>query len=93
MSLSILVTFIGEITILLSVVIPIIKRMNKLAEGTKCQLRNEMLRTYYHNHDNGKIRQYEKENFVFLYEAYKALNGNSFIDDIYKEVRTWEVIS
>jgi hypothetical protein len=52
-----------------------------------------MLRTYYHNKDSGKIRQYELENFVFLYNAYKALKGNSFIDKIYKEVMTWDVLT
>ena len=31
--------------------------------------------------------------FVMLYEAYKALKGNSFIDKIYKEVQDWEIIS
>ena len=39
------------------------------------------------------MRQYEYENFVYLYEAYKALKGNSFIDKIYKEVQEWEVIT
>jgi hypothetical protein len=52
-----------------------------------------MLRIYYHNKDKGAIRQYELENFVMLYEAYKALKGNSFIDKIYEEVMSWEVIS
>lgn len=93
MSLSVLVTFIGEIGILLSVVIPVIIWVRKIADGTKCQLRSEMLRIYYHNREAKKIRQYEYENFVFLYDAYKALKGNSFIDKIYKEVKEWEVIS
>ena len=52
-----------------------------------------MLRIYYRHKDTEKIRQYELENFVFLYKAYKALKGNSFIDKIYKEVMSWEVIS
>jgi len=52
-----------------------------------------MLRIYYHNHEKGVIRQYEYENFVFLYEAYKALKGNSFIDKIYDEVKSWEIIT
>ena len=33
------------------------------------------------------------ENFVKLYNAYKALGGNSFIDKIYEEIKTWEVIT
>ena len=51
-----------------------------------------MLQIYYRNREKGIIHQYEYENFVFLYEAYKALKGNSFIDKIYSEVKTWEII-
>jgi hypothetical protein len=92
-NLTTIVTLIGEIGVLLGVILPIIASVKKISEGTKCQLRSEMLRIYYHNHESGKIRQYEYENFVMLYEAYKALKGNSFIDKIYDEVRSWEIIS
>lgn len=91
MGITTLATLITEIGILLGVIIPVIVLIVKLTNGQKCQLRSEMLRTYYHNKDTRKIRQYEYENFVFLYEAYKALKGNSFIDKIYKEVQTWEI--
>lgn len=64
-----------------------------ILHGIKCLLRTEMMRTYYHNKESGKIRQYELENFIALYKAYKALRGNSFIDKIYKEVMAWEVIT
>lgn len=93
MNLSVLVTFIGEIGILVGVLIPIINAIKKISNGTKCQLRSEMLRIYYHNRESKVIRQYEYENFVYLYEAYKALKGNSFIDRIYKEVKSWEIVS
>lgn len=59
----------------------------------KCQLRHDMLQIYYHNRDTGIIRQYEYENFVMLYESYKALRGNSFIDKIYKEVQQWKIVT
>ena len=88
-----IVTLVGEIGVLLGVIVPIIISIRKIANGTKCQLRSEMLRIYYNHRESGKIRQYEYENFVYLYEAYKALKGNSFIDKIYKEVQSWEVIS
>lgn len=52
-----------------------------------------MLRIYYHNKNDRTIRQYEYENFVLMYEAYKRLKGNSFIDKIYEEVKKWEVIT
>ena len=93
MSFTTIVTLIGEIGVLLGVIVPVIVSIRKIANGTRCQLRSEMLRIYYHNKDREKIRQYELENFVFLYEAYKSLKGNSFIDKIYKEVMSWEVIT
>ena len=93
MGLTTLVTLITELGVLLGVIVPVIISIRKISEGTKCQLRSEMLRIYYHNREAGEIRQYEYENFVMLYEAYKALKGNSFIDKIYKEVQSWEIIS
>lgn len=64
-----------------------------IREGQKCALRADMLRTYYKHSDEDQIRQYEKENFILEYKAYKALGGNSFIDDIEKEVRRWDVVT
>ena len=91
--LTTIATVVGEIGVLMAVIVPVIISIKKISNGTKCQLRSEMLRIYYHNKDEEKIRQYEYENFVFLYEAYKALKGNSFIDKIYKEVSTWEIVT
>ena len=93
MTLTDITLLIGEISVLLGVIIPVIIWVRKLIDGMKCQLRSEMLRTYYHNKDSKKIRQYEFENFVYLYESYKALKGNSFIDKIHEEVESWEIIS
>ena len=93
MNLTTVVTLVGEIGVLLGVIIPVILWVRKLIEGMKCQLRSEMLRTYYRHKDEKKIRQYEFENFVYQYEAYKALKGNSFIDKIHEEVESWEIIS
>lgn len=65
----------------------------ELRDGLRCQLRSDMLHTYYKHKDEGKIRQYEMENFILEYKAYKTLGGNSFIDIINTEVKTWEVVS
>ena len=81
-----------EIGILLGVVLPVIVVVVRISNGMKCQLRSEMLRIYYHNREKRTIRQFEYENFVKLYEAYKALKGNSFIDKIFKEVQEWDII-
>jgi hypothetical protein len=91
--LTTIATVVGEVGVLVGVIVPMLVFVKKISNGTKCQLRSEMLRIYYHNKEEEKIRQYEYENFVFLYEAYKALKGNSFIDKIYKEVSTWEIVT
>lgn len=66
----------------------------KIEEGQKCVLRAKMLDIYYRGKDNGeKIRQYDFENFVLMYAAYKELGGNSFIDKISHEVQAMEVIT
>lgn len=91
--MNVLITIGTLIIEICGVVIPIAIWILKIANGQKCQLRSEMLRIYYRNQKLGKIRQYEYENFVMLYEAYKALKGNSFIDKIYKEIQSWEVES
>lgn len=93
MNIATIAALIGEIGVILGVIIPVIVSVRKIADGQRCQLRSEMLRTYYHNRENREIRQYEYENFVMLYEAYKALKGNSFIDKIYEEVHEWEIVS
>ena len=83
----------AELGVIAGAIVPVVISVRKIADGTRCQLRSEMLRIYYHNSETEKIRQYELENFMMLYEAYKALKGNSFIDEIKKEVTTWKVIS
>lgn len=93
MSIATIVALIGEIGFLIGVITPVIIAVRKISNGTKCQLRSEMLRIYYHHQESKTIRQYEYENFVMLYEAYKALKGNSFIDKIYNEVKTWTIVS
>lgn len=93
MDLTEITKLITEIGILLGVVIPVIVCVVKIANGQKCLMRTDMLQIYYHNREKRKIRQYEYENFVMLYEAYKALKGNSFIDKIYEEVHEWEIVT
>lgn len=67
--------------------------MRQINDGMRCILRSEMLSTYYNRKEDLTIRQHEKENFMLQYAAYKALGGNSFIDDICREVRKWEVVT
>ena len=63
-----------------------------LREGQRCLLRSEIVRLYYRHHEDRKLREYEFKNMRQCYEAYKALGGNSFIDRIEEEMRSWEIV-
>ncbi len=77
----------------LTAIAPLLAAIIMVCNGMKCLLRAEMLQIYYHNREKKTIRQYEYENFLALYSAYKALRGNTFIDKIKKEVDEWEVVT
>ena len=93
MTLTTITALLVEASTLMGILIPMVVAIRKINDGQRCLLRSEMLRIYYHHRESQTIRQYEYENFMYLYNAYKALRGNSFIDKIYDEVRTWEVVS
>ena len=82
-----------EVIGLITALVPVLLSVSKVCNGQKCLLRSDMLTIYYPNREKRVIRQYEYENFLLLYEAYKALKGNSFIDKIRKEVDEWEVVT
>lgn len=90
----------GAISVIVALLVLLIKPLREKAlgikqmkEGQKCLLRSDMLRTYYRHKESCEIRQYEYENFLTTYTAYKALGGNSFIERIYEEVIHWKVES
>ena len=93
MSVKDYIFILSEIMTIIGAIVSVSVRISKVSNGVKCQLRSEMLQIYYHNCDAGIIRQYEYENFVQLYEAYKELKGNSFVDKIYEEVHKWKIIT
>lgn len=92
-NLTALTGLLAEIVALIAAIAPMFLAMRKVQTGQKCLLRSDMLSIYYHNREKKTIRQYEYENFVALYDAYKAMRGNSFIDKIYSEVKEWEVVT
>lgn len=88
----------SEVTIIIGAAALLIKPvrhkllgLDKLTDALKCELRHDMLHTYYKNRESQTIRQYELEDFLYLYKGYKALGGNSFIDKIKSEIDEWEV--
>ena len=99
-SLSKLAALCSELTVILAAVALLVKPLrdkllglDKLTDALRCQLRHDMLHTYYRHREDKTIRQYEMEDFLSLYRGYKALGGNSFMDRIKDEVDDWGVIS
>jgi len=64
----------------------------KIVNGTQCLLRDRMTDIYYTHQKDKVFKEYERKNFDKLHDAYTALGGNSFIQDIYEEVRDWQTI-
>ena len=64
----------------------------KIREGQRCLLRSEIVRIYYRHKCDQQLREYEFRNLEQCYIAYKALDGNSFIDHVYAEMQEWEII-
>jgi hypothetical protein len=93
MTLTEITLIITESITLVGIAITAIVWVSRIIEGLRCQLRSDMLNIYYKYKDVKQIRQYEAEHFEKCYHAYKALKGNSFIDEIYKKAHSWEVIS
>lgn len=84
---------VAELSTAIGILIGVVNWVSRLIEGQRCQLRADMLHIYYKCKETKKIRQYEAEHFEKCYHAYKALKGNSFVDEIYKKAHTWDVIT
>ena len=93
MSISTITVVATEIISLIGVITPIVIWLKKIIEGQRCQLREAILRIYYKGKDSESIRQYEAEHLEKCYAAYKALKGNSFIDEIYEKIHKWDIES
>ncbi len=100
MNLSTVASACSEVAVILGLLVMLIKPLrnkllglDKLTDAIKCQLRHDMLHTYYRHREDHTIRQYEYEDFLYMYHGYKALGGNSFIDHVKEEVAEWEVVS
>ena len=91
MSISTITLIISEVVALAGIIIPAMVWASRIIEGLRCQLRADMLTIYYGCKDSKQIRQYEAEHFEKCYHAYKALKGNSFIDDIYEKTHRFEI--
>jgi hypothetical protein len=85
---------IGSITAIIGALVAVYKmygEWKKAKDGQLCLLRNELLKIYYKHKETEELPQYEAQNFIMMYEAYKARGGNSFIDEVHDHVIKWEL--
>lgn len=57
-------------------------KLTATAQGTLASLRNDILTLYYKCCEKGYRNDYDYQNIYDMYEAYKELDGNSFVADI-----------
>lgn len=55
-------------------------------EALKCLLRSNITSKYYVYSEMGEIPYYEKENIDIMFEQYKNMGGNSYVETIVKEI-------
>lgn len=67
--------------------------VEKLKDSERCVLRTNILRIYNKYLPTGEIPAYEFETLSKDYHSYKGLEGNTFVDDIWKIMsEEWKVI-
>ncbi len=92
MNLIEIIGIVGELIAFIGLIAAGVISILNIFEGQRCLLRSEMLKIYYKHSETREIPQYELENFCMLYEAYKKLHGNSFIDKVAEDVKEWKVV-
>lgn len=86
-------SFVALIVKLLKKIKQLTDKIKAICDGQMCQLRNDITGIYYSHNDEERptLKEYERKNLDDLYEGYKALGGNHYVDDIYKTMRGWTV--
>ena len=62
------------------------KRDTNQEEALKCLLRSNITSKYYVYNELKEIPLYEKENIDYMFEQYKLMGGNSYVERIVKEI-------
>ncbi len=91
-----IINFIKEywvmITFFIGEIIALLLFAKYVVEAVKCLLRNDILNIYDRCKDTKKITRYQLQSVHLSYEIYKKLKGNSFIDEIMKEIKDFEIV-
>lgn len=68
------------------------KSIDLLSNSQLDMMRYNMNRIYYKYRAYKKILDCDKKAFIKLYDDYKPMGGNSWIDSLYPEVMSWETV-
>ena len=66
--------------------------VNNITEGLKCTLRNDILEIYDNCKEKREITKYQLQCINYSFEVYTRFKGNSFVEEIVKEVRRYKII-
>ena len=68
----------------------IAEKINLSNQADVCGLRNDILNIYMSHKYDKCLSLKEKESLSEMYNIYTALGGNSFVHDIYEEMKCWD---
>ena len=71
------------------------KKLRAIADAQQCVLRTRITELYYFHSDDSPptLREYQRQNLDELFDGYKALGGNHYVDDLYRKMRDSRVVS
>lgn len=90
--LKFITTYWVQLVFLAGVLVTFAQAIIWIIEGVKCSLRNDILQIYDLCRDKKEISKYELEAIEKSASLYFKLKGNSFVQDIVKEVREYKKI-
>lgn len=90
--LNFITTYWVQLVFIAGLIIALAQSIIWLIEGVKCSLRNDILQIYDSCKDKKEIHRYDLEAIELSFKLYTKLKGNSFVQDIVKEVRDYKKI-
>ena len=67
------------------------KELENIKEGVQAILRSQIQSQYSLMIHRTYAKPYERQNLSYLYESYKKLGGNSYIENLYKQALNLQV--
>lgn len=61
-------------------------------ETDMCLLRDRITSVYFKHYRDCEIKEYEYLNVQHLYQQYKKIGGNTYVDKIWAEMQEWQII-